>query len=115
MSENKFETFTYTPIELAATMTGTVNDTLYYLVRNGYIKDKDYEYLNKTLAVFPIPNRKGFGEKLLARFFGKDQNENAYVFRIIEVDPERPASTNKTKGNTPTLNVVPGDFGKDKK
>ena len=114
MSEQKFETFTYTPIELAASMTGTVNDTLAYLLNHGYIKAADYEYLNKTLAVYPMPNRKGFGKRLLERFFGTSENENAYVFPIVEIDPTYSNNASKPKGKKPALNVVEGDFGKDK-
>ena len=112
MSEHKYEAFTYTPIELAATMTGTLNDTLVHLYRNGYIKQADYEYLSKTLAVYTMPNRKGFGKKLLERFFGTSENENAYVFPIVEIDPIY--GNGKPKGKKPALNVVEGDFGKDK-
>jgi len=113
MSEHKFETFSYTPIELAASMTNTVNDTLVYLLNHGYIKQADYEYLNKTLAVFPMPNRKGFGQRLRERFFGTDDNQDLYVFPIIEIDPSY--NNGKPKGKKPALNVVEGDFNKDKK
>lgn len=112
MSEHKFEQFSYTPIELAASMTGTVNDTLVYLYRNGYIKQADYENLSQTLAVYPMPNRKGFGKKLLERFFGTNENENAYVFPIVEIDPVLKGSA--PKGKKPQLNVVEGKFNKDK-
>lgn len=108
MSTQKFETFSYTPIELAASMTGTVNDTLVYLYRHGYIKQADYENLSATLAVYPMPNRRGFGKRLLERFFGQDENESAFVFPIVEIDPEIKGSVAKDK--KPTLNVVEGDF-----
>ena len=104
MSEHKFETFSYTPIELAASMTGTINETLSYLLRHGYIKQSDYDNLSQTLAVYPMPNRKGYGKKLLERFFGKDDNENAYVFPIVEIDPVLRKST--PKDTKPNLNVV---------
>ena len=113
MSTQKFETFSYTPIELAASMTGTVNDSLVYLYRQGYIKKADYENLSATLAVYPMPNRRGFGQKLLERFFGQDETESAFVFPIVEIDPVIKGSV--TKDKKPTLNVVEGDFGKDKK
>ena len=112
MSETKFEQFTYTPVELAASMTGTVNDTLVYLYRHGYIKQADYENLSATLAVYPMPNRKGFGKRLLERFFGTSENENAFVFLIVEIDPVLKGSA--PKGKKPALNVVEGDFGKGK-
>ena len=112
MSTQKFETFSYTPIELAASMTGTVNDTLVYLLNHGYIKEADYNYLTNTLAVYPMPNRKGFGKKLLERFFGKDENENAYVFPIVEIDPVYTKEGRRKP--VPNLNVVEGKFNKDK-
>lgn len=112
MSEHKFETFSYTPIELAASMTNTVNDTLVYLHRHGYIKQADYENLSATLAVYPMPNRKGFGQRLRERFFGQDENDSAFVFPIVEIDPVLKGTA--PKGKKPSLNVVEGKFNKDK-
>jgi len=116
MSEHKYETFIYTPIELAESMTVTVHDTLTYLRNREYITDADYEHLSNTLAVYPMPNRKGFGKRLLERFFGKDSTENAYVFPIIQIDSSYTNNPANSKGKTkPKLNVVEGEFGKDKK
>ena len=110
----KYESFSYTPIELAESMTGTVHDTLNYLVRNEYITVDDYNHLSSTLAVYAMPNRKGFGRKLLERFFGKNENEDAFIFPIIEIDPVY-AYKNESKPKTkPSLNVVKGEFNKDK-
>ena len=105
----KYESFSYTPVELAEFSSGTLQDTLLYLARNEYISVKDYEHLSSTLAVYAIPNRKGFGKRLLERFFGANENEDAFVFPIVEIDP---IYSNKTKGK-PTLNVVKGKFDKD--
>lgn len=109
----KYETFTYTPVELAENMTNTVHDTLTYLYNNRYLNEADFEYLSSTMAVYAMPNRPGFGKRLLSRFFGGHEDENAFIFPIIEVDPQknyrRDETTDKTK-----LNVVKGKFGKDK-
>ena len=109
----KYESFSYTPIELAESMTGTVHDTLNYLVRNEYITVEAYEHLVSTLAVYAMPNRKGFGKKLLSRFFGNNENDSAYIFPIVEIDPKKNyRRDDKTKRTV--LNVVEGKFGKDK-
>ena len=109
----KYETFNYTPIELAESMTGTVHDTLTYLYRHEYITQEEYDHLSSTLAVYAMPNRKGFGRKLLERFFGKDETESAFVFPIITIDPMY-ANVPANKDKKPNLNVIEGDFGKDK-
>lgn len=111
----KFETFSYTPVELAESMTSTVHDTLGYLNRNDYLSNEDYDELMNTLAVYAMPNRKGFGQRLRERFFGKDENESAFVFPIVEVDPTLFGTNSpKNKKRQPTLNVVKGDFTKEK-
>lgn len=108
----KYESFNYTPIELAEFSTRTVQDTLAYLYRKNYITEKEYNHLSGTLAVYAMPNRKGFGRKLLERFFGTNENEDAFVFPIIEIDSAY--NNSKPKSKKPALNVVEGDFGKDK-
>ena len=109
----KYESFSYTPIELAEFSTGTVQDTLSYLYRKNYISEKEYNHLSSTLAVYAMPNRKGFGRKLLERFFGTNENEDAFVFPIVEIDGVYTYDTGKQR-KKPALNVVEGDFGKDK-
>ncbi len=106
MSEHKFEQFSYTPIELAESMTGTVHETLKYLYSKNYIKEEDFEHLYSTLAIYPMPNRKGFGQRLRERFFGRNENDNAYVFPIVEIDSRYKNAELKTKGKKPSLNVV---------
>ena len=108
----RYETFSYTPVELAESMTSTVQDTLAYLYNHEYIDESAYDYLASTLAVYPMPNRKGFGQRLRERFFGKDETESAFVFPIIEIGSEYYSKATKGKGK-PALNVVKGKFGKD--
>jgi hypothetical protein len=106
MSEHKFEQFSYTPIELAESMTNTVHETLKYLLSKDYITEQEFLHLYGTLAVYAMPNRKGFGQRLRERFFGRDENEHAFVFPIIEVDARYKNTEPKTKGKKPNLNVV---------
>lgn len=111
MSTHNFETFRYTPVELAESMTATVHDTVRYLYRHDYITKEEFEHLTNTLAVCAMPNRKGFGQRLRERFFGKNKDEDSWVFPIVEVDP---GYSNKTEPSTkPNLNVVDGGFKKD--
>ena len=106
MSEHKFEQFSYTPIELAESMTNTVHETLKYLLSKDYITEQEFQHLYGILAVYAMPNRKGFGQRLRERFFGKDENEHAFVFPIIEVDARYKNTETKPRGKKPTLNVV---------
>lgn len=110
----KYESFSYTPLELAEFSTGTVQDTLNYLVRHEYLTVDDYNHLASTLAVYAIPNRPGFGKRLLQRFFGSNENEDAFVFPIVEIDPEYAYQTKGKPTAKPNLNVVKGEFNKDK-
>ena len=109
---SKYETFSYSPVELAESMTGTVHDTLIYLYNNQYINETDFEYLSSTMAVYAMPNRPGFGKRMLNRFFGNHADENAFIFPIVEVDPQQNYRRNEKTGK-PTLNVVKGKFNKD--
>lgn len=111
----RYETFSYTPVELAESMTGTVQDTLVYLYNHDYIDESAYDYLASTLAVYAMPNRKGFGQRLRERFFGTEENEDAFVFPIIEIGSEYHASPDGSKGKSkPKLNVIKGKFDKEK-
>jgi len=106
VSEHKFEQFSYTPIELAESMTNTVHETLKYLLSKDYITEQEFQHLYGTLAVYAMPNRKGFGQRLRERFFGKDENEHAFVFPIIEIDARYKNTEPKPRSKKPTLNVV---------
>ena len=113
MSTYNIETFSYSPIQLAESMTTTVHSTLDYLYRHGNISKEDYETLTNTLAVYAMPNRKGFGRRLLERFFGTSKNDDQWVFPIVSIDAAYTHEKSKPNGK-PDLNVVEGDFGKDK-
>jgi len=76
------ETFTLSPQQLVAELTSQSHQTLYWLNRQGYLSNEDTTELLKRMIVVPIKNQPKFGKRLLERFFGKDSEENAYVFPI---------------------------------
>lgn len=106
----QYQSFNYGPTELAEQMTSATHDTLHYLVKNKYITAEQYDELSGKLMIIAVPNRKGFGRKLLEYFFGSSTEENAWVFPIVEVAAHyKPAGTNKPKNVTkmkPKLEVV---------
>lgn len=106
----EYQSFSHTPTSMAEQMTSATHDTLYYLVKNKYITAEQYEELSGKLMVMAVPNRKGFGRKLLEYFFGDSTEENAWVFPIVEVSTHyksatlnRPKNVSKLK---PKLEVV---------
>lgn len=76
------ESFTLSPQQYAAELTSQSHQTLYWLNRQGYLSNEDTTELLKRMVVVPIKNQPKFGKRLLERFFGKDSNEDAYVFPI---------------------------------
>jgi hypothetical protein len=107
-----YQSFSYSPTELAAQMTGATHDTLAYLWKNKYITTEQYNELLGKLMVMAVPNNKGFGRKLLDYFFGDNTEENAWVFPIVEVathyksaTPEKPKNVTRLK-TKPKLEVV---------
>lgn len=107
--------FNYAPDDLAAQLTGTVHDTLRYLQSREYLSDEEVAELENILMVVAIPNRKGFGKRILDRLFNKKEPEGniTWVFPIIELDPRYdnralPTSPNSTKAKTnkPGLTLV---------
>lgn len=114
MSTHNFDTFSYTPAELSESMTTTVHDTLHYLFRQDYITEEEYENLTNTLAVYAMPNRKGFGKRLLERFFGESTSESLWVFPIVSIDTSYNNIDSNKPNAKPDLTVVDGNFGKNK-
>ena len=103
----KFETFNFNVDEYASELSSQSHQTLYWLHTHGYLdKDQTTELLSRMVVV-PIRNNPKFGERLLARFFGRESSENSYVFPITLIDDEhqRPAP-NKKK---PKLEVIKND------
>ncbi len=107
-----YESFNYSPTDMAEQLTRATHDSLGYLVKNKYITIEQYNELLGKLIVIAVPNKKGYGKKLLEYFFGEDSEENAWVFPLVEVathyasaTPEKPKNVTKLK-TKPKLEVV---------
>lgn len=102
--------FSYTPDELSAQMTTAVHDTLHYLRDRGMITDDDVEELTNILFVTAIPNKKGFGRRILERMFSStSRDSNAWVFPIVELDlryNNNPEPATPIKPKKPELTIV---------
>lgn len=90
-----FETFNYTPTELAAQLTAQTHGTLSWLLNHDYITKEQYDELASSLVVTAIQNKPHFGSRLLNRFFKKDRDEGSWVFPITQIDEY-------TRNNDPT-------------
>lgn len=108
----QYQSFSYTPTDMAEQLTGATHDTLSWLKRHEYITPEEYNDLTNRLVVMAIPNKKGFGKRLLERFFGSKDDENIWVFPIVEVAghyanhvPDKPKNVTKLK-TKPKLEVV---------
>lgn len=108
-----YQSFSYSPTDLAEQLSGATQDTLAYLLKNKYITNEQYNELAGKLVVMAVPNKRGFGRKLLDYWFGTDnEEENAWVFPIVEVSnhyrpatPEKPKNVTKLK-TKPKLEIV---------
>jgi len=108
-----YQSFSYTPTELAAQLSGATQDTLAYLWKNEYITTEQYNELAGKLAVMAVQNKRGFGKRLLDYWFGEgNKEENSWVFPIVEVathyksaTPEKPKNVTKLK-TKPKLEVI---------
>jgi hypothetical protein len=86
-------TFSMDVSELAARLTCQVHGTLDYLYNDGYLTAEQHDDLSARLIVCPVRNKpKWFGERLLNRFWGKQEdNEHLYIFPITTMQkPYRP-------------------------
>ena len=108
----QYQSFSYTPTDMAEQLTGATHDTLSWLYKNEYLSKEEFDNLSNRLVVMAIPNKKGFGRRLLERFFGEKEDENIWVFPIVEVAdhyrsamPDRPKNVTKLKAK-PKLEVV---------
>ena len=84
----KYESFNFTVDHYAAELTSHSHMTIGWLYRNGYLNAEDTEDLLGRMVVVPVRNSPKFGQRLLARFFGNDSSEAAYVFPISLLDSE---------------------------
>ena len=108
-----YQSFSYSPTEMAEQLTSATHDTLSYLFKNKYLTKEQFDELSLRLMVVAMPNQKGFGRKLLEYFFGDKEEENIWVFPIVEVaDHYAPTPSSKPKNVTkikPKLEVVKDD------
>ena len=99
------ETFTLSANQYAAELTSQSHQTLYWLNRQGYLSNEDTTELLKRMVVVPIKNQPKFGKRILERFFGKDSNEDAYVFPITLLE-DGLTHLEVTNNDKPNLTVV---------
>lgn len=104
MSYN-IESFSFSVSEYGAELTSHSHQTLYWLNRQGYLSTEDTTELLKRMIVVPIKNQPKFGKRLLERFFGKDSEENAYVFPITLLE-DGLTYLEVPSGDKPNLKVI---------
>lgn len=102
-----YQSFSYSPTDLAEQMSAATHDTLAYLWKNKYITTEQYNELSSKLMVMAVPNKKGFGKKLLEYFFGDNKEENSWVFPIVEVATHYKSATPEKPKNVTKLNSKP--------
>ena len=103
----EYQSFSYTPTDMAEQLTGATHDTLAWLATNKYITAEQRSELEGRIVVMAIPNKKGFGRRLLDKMFGNNSETNAWCFPIVEVSNHyAPKETKPTLKKKPTLKVV---------
>ena len=106
----EYQSFSYTPTGMAEQLTGATHDTLAWLVKNKYLTAEQRAELESRIIVVAIPNKKGFGRRLLDKMFGANNTEeNAWVFPIVELADHYAPTDNKPRPlakKKPTLKVV---------
>lgn len=107
-----YQSFSYSPTGMAEQLTGATHDTLAWMLKNEYITREEHDILVTRLVVMAVPNKRGFGRKLLEKMFGRDASEDAWVFPIVEIadhyapaEPVKPKNVTKLK-TKPKLEVV---------
>ena len=103
----EIQSFTYSPTDMAEQLTGATHDTLDWLEKNKYLTTAQRAELESRIIVAAVPNRKGFGRRLLNKMFGTSTETNAWAFPIVELADHYVPSDNKpTTKKKPTLKVV---------
>ena len=88
--EIEMTTMSLSVSEMAARLTGQVNQTLEYLYNDGYLTVEQYDDLSARLVVCPVRNKpKWFSARILNRFFGEKDSENSWSFPITSIQPAR--------------------------
>lgn len=103
--------FNFDTDQYVETLTTQTHDTLNWLLNHQYLTVEQWEELTGSLVVAAIPNRKGFGIKILERFFGKRKEDNVWVFPIVKLDPWTTSRDNNSpslppRAGKPVLTVV---------
>lgn len=106
-----YESFSYSPTELAEMKTAAMHDGMFWLVANKHITLDTYNEVTGKLVVMAVPNKPGFGQKIKEYLFGAETNENSWTFPIVEVSqhytPPEKAGDKVTKLKTkPKLEIV---------
>jgi hypothetical protein len=101
-----YESFSFGVEEYGSELTTQSHQTLYWLNRNGYLSNEVTENLLSRMIVTPVRNRPRLGQRLLARFFNKESQENTYVFPITLVDDHYDNYSDNDSDNKPKLKVV---------
>ena len=103
-----YQSFQFTVEEYSEELTAQTHRTLDWMLNNGFVDEEVWEMLTSTLVVTPIANTKGFGRRILERFFGKkDPDGKTFVFPIVQLEDwyMNRIDTPSPKGK-PTLSVV---------
>lgn len=78
------ETFNFTATELAERYTMAAHGVLNYLLREKMITEAQAEELFGKLIVTAVPNKPGWGSKILKRLgFDAKSEENSWIFPIV--------------------------------
>ena len=82
----KLDIFDFNPTQLAERFTSISHRTVYHLYEKGMITEEQCNELVRTIMITAVPNRKGFGEKMIERLFNRpSDNEGTWVFPIVEL------------------------------
>lgn len=78
--------FTFDVTEYSTALTGNCHNTVIFLHRQGYLTAEQTEELLSRMVVVPVRNTPKLGERLLRRFFKKDDKDDVYTFPIALLD-----------------------------
>lgn len=100
--------FSYTPTELAEQLTSNSHSTLHYLESRGYLTSEQVDELVNIVMVTAIPNKPGFGKRILHRMFGNSEPlGTTWVFPIVELDERYNNHPLPATPIKPDLKIVP--------
>ena len=110
-----YQSFQFTVEEYSEELTAQTHRTLDWMVNNGFIDEEAWDLLTGTLVVTPVANKKGFGRKILERFFGKkDPDGKTFVFPIVQLEGYYMHRTEETPKGKPVLKIVKSQHKEEK-